>query len=254
MSDGRHVVSVTATADSAPPWNRGVARGACGAKPAGMDTLHTPLGELARLQPSSTRVFLRHHLDFCCGGRRTLAEACARVGLDPVVIADELAAEAAGTNEPTWETRPQHELVDHIIERYHEGLRKDLPPLIAAARKVERVHADKPAVPAGLADELDVFWQEMQSHMMKDEQVLFPMLRRGVRGPQVYMPVRMMEGEHDIHAEHLARIRQLTDNLEIPAHACATWTALYRGLQHVEEELMQHIHLENNVLFPRARG
>jgi len=149
---------------------------------------------------------------------------------------------------------PLGELVDHIIARYHEGLRRDLPPLIAAARKVERVHAGKPAVPVGLTDELEVFWAEIQSHMQKEEQVLFPMLRRGACGPQVYVPARVMESEHDIHVEHLARIRQLTGHLEIPAHACATWTALYRGLQHVEAELMQHIHLENHVLFPRARG
>jgi len=219
-----------------------------------MDTINTPLGELARSQPSSTRVFLRHRLDFCCGGRHTLAEACAKAGLDATQIARELEAEAEGTNETNWAMKPQPELVDHIIERYHEGLRRDLPSLIGAARKVERVHAAKPAVPAGLADELEVFWGEMQSHMMKEEQVLFPMLRRGVRGPQVYMPVRVMEGEHDVHAEHLARIRQITGNLEIPGHACATWTALYRGLSHLEAELMQHIHLENNVLFPRAGG
>ena len=219
-----------------------------------MDTLHTPLGELARSQPSSTRVFLRHKLDFCCGGRQSLADACAKAGLDAAQIARELELEAGRSTDTSWAMKPQHELVDHIIEHYHEALRRDLPPLIAAARKVERVHATKPAVPAGLADELEVFWSEMQGHMMKEEQVLFPMLARGARGQQVYMPVRVMESEHDTHAEHLARIRQLTGNLEIPAHACATWTALYQGLQHVEEELMQHIHLENNVLFPRARG
>jgi len=219
-----------------------------------MNPINTPLGELARLQPSSTRVFLRHKLDFCCGGKHTLAEACAKAGIDAHQVAHELEAELATGNDTNWAMKPQHELVDHIIERFHEGLRRDMPPLIAAARKVERVHTGKPAVPTGLADELDVFWGEMQSHMMKEEQVLFPMLRRGARGPQVYAPVRVMEGEHDVHAEHLARIRQLTGNLDIPGHACATWTALYRGLQHVEEELMQHIHLENNVLFPRARG
>ena len=151
-----------------------------------------------------------------------------------------------------WELRPQAELIEHIIAHYHEALRRDMPPLIAAARKVERVHADKPGVPTGLADELEAFWSEMQSHMMKEEQVLFPMLGRGVRGPHVHMPVRVMEDEHDAHGAHLAQIRALAGNFEIPGHACATWTALYRGLEHVEEELLQHIHLENHVLFPRA--
>lgn len=214
--------------------------------------LDTPLADIARRQPSATRVFMRHHLDFCCGGRRTLAEACARAGLDAAAIERELAAEAATPTDVTWELKPQAELIDHIIAHYHDALRRDLPPLIAAARKVERVHADKPAVPSGLADELDVFWAEMQSHMLKEEQVLFPMLGRGVRGPHVHMPVRVMEDEHDAHGEHLARIRELAFDFAAPEHACATWRALYNGLEHLEQELMQHIHLENNVLFPRA--
>lgn len=219
-----------------------------------MDILDTPLAELARSQPSSTRVFLRHKLDFCCGGKRTLAEACARAGLDPQEVVRELAAEAADPQAIRWELRPQQELVDHIVARYHEPLRRDLPPLIAAARKVERVHADKPGVPAGLADVLDAFWAELQSHLAKEENVLFPMLCRGMRGPQVYMPVRVMESEHDNHAESLAVIRELTGDLSIPPHACATWTALYRGLRELEAELMEHIHLENNVLFARANA
>jgi len=213
----------------------------------------TTLADLARTRPSSTRVFMRHKLDFCCGGRQTLAAACAKSGLDTAAILAELESEARrGDEAPKWETRSQAELADHIEAYYHAGLRRDMPPLIAAARKVERVHADKPGVPAGLADVLDEFFAEMEQHMRKEEMILFPMLRRGARGEGVYMPVRMMESEHDTHREHLAKIRALTADLQLPPHACATWTALYHGLEHVEAELMQHIHLENNILFSRA--
>jgi regulator of cell morphogenesis and NO signaling len=217
-----------------------------------METLDRPIGDIARDQPSSTRVFLRHKLDFCCGGRRTLREACAKAGLDAKQITAELDSAGATTPAQSWEARSSAQLVDHIVSRYHEALRRDIPALIDAARKVERVHADKPAVPAGLAEELVEFWNEMQQHMMKEERVLFPMLRSGARGPSVSMPVRVMENEHDEHALHLARIRELTGDLQIPSHACATWKALYQGLIVIEEELMVHIHLENNVLFPRA--
>jgi len=213
----------------------------------------TTLADLARTQPSTTRVFMRHKLDFCCGGRQTLAVACANRGLDTTAILAELEAEARrGEDAPKWENRSQAELADHIESYYHAALRRDLPTLIEAARKVERVHAAKPGVPTGLAAVLDAFFDEMEQHMRKEEMILFPMLRRGARGPGVYMPVRMMESEHDTHREHLARIRALTNDLRLPAHACATWTALYRGLEHVEAELMQHIHLENNILFSRA--
>ncbi len=217
-----------------------------------MTTLDTPIGDLARDQPSSTRVFLRHKLDFCCAGRRTLREACAKAGLDGDQIAHELAVATAAAPATSWDLRPSHELVDHIVGRYHDGLRRDLPSLIDAARKVERVHAARPGVPAGLADELTEFWTEMEQHLIKEERVVFPMLRMGVRGAQVYMPVRVMEHEHHSQAAELTRFRELTSDLQLPAHACATWTALYHGLAAMEVDLIEHIHLENNVLFPRA--
>ena len=218
-----------------------------------MDTLNTPLGDLARTHPSYTQVFLRHRLDFCCGGRRTLDEACAIAGLDARVIEDELAALEAGPDEAaSWEARPLSDLADHIEHHFHAGLRRDLPPLVEAARKIERVHHGKPSVPIGLGDRLESFWTEMQSHMRKEEMVLFPMIRRGARGEAVFMPVSMLEHEHDTHRDHLVAIRDLTDDLRVPAHGCATWTALYRGLGKMEEDLMEHIHLENNMLFLRA--
>jgi regulator of cell morphogenesis and NO signaling len=219
-----------------------------------MAMLDTPIGDIAREQPSSTRVFLRHNLDFCCGGRRSLREACTNAGLDPDAVADEVEHAIPRAPGESWSTCSQADLVVHIVDRYHESLRRDLPALIAAARKVERVHAERPAVPAGLADALDELWSEMQQHMLKEEQVLFPMLARGARGSQVYMPVRVMEHEHDEHAIRLARVRELTSDYAAPPHACATWRALYHGLATLEEELMHHIHLENNVLFPRATG
>lgn len=217
-----------------------------------MSTLDTPIGDIARDQPSSTRVFLRHKLDFCCGGRRTLREACSKAGLDADEVVAELAREGVTPRDERWESRSSNDLVDHILARYHEPLRRDVPPLIDAARKVERVHGDKPLAPLGLTDVLVEMWSALQQHMLKEERVLFPMLRAGLCGPQVFMPVRVMEHEHDEHGVQLARIRQLTNDLVIPPHACATWTALYQNLRTLEAELMEHIHLENNVLFPRA--
>jgi regulator of cell morphogenesis and NO signaling len=213
---------------------------------------HTPIGDIARTTPSSTRVFLRHRLDFCCGGRRTLAQACERAGLDPVAIAEELEQEAKRGPAEGWADRSQTELADFIESHYHAALRRDFPPLIEAARKVERVHAEKRGVPAGLAAVLSDFYTEMEQHMAKEERVLFPMIRSGARGERMYMPVTALESEHEEHRTRLERIRALTDNLHLPETACATWTALYHGLETMEAELMQHIHLENNILFERA--
>ncbi len=152
------------------------------------------------------------------------------------------------------QTRTSADVIDHIVTRYHERLRSEVPRLIEAARKVERVHAGKPGVPAGLADELVDFWDDMHEHLDKEERVLFPMLRAGAHGAQVYMPVRVMEHEHDEQSDRLRRIRERAHDLQLPSHACATWTALYRGLAVLEQDLIEHIHIENNVLFPRAGG
>jgi regulator of cell morphogenesis and NO signaling len=144
------------------------------------------------------------------------------------------------------------ELADFIVDEYHETLRRDLPTLIDAAYKVERVHAGKADVPVGLGDLLSGFWEEMQCHMMKEEHVLFPMLRRGLHGAQVHMPIRVMEQEHDEHNEKLRRIRKLTRDYSPPPQACATWTRLYEALADLEVDLKEHIHLESDILFLQA--
>ncbi|HEU0035915.1 MAG TPA: hemerythrin domain-containing protein [Kofleriaceae bacterium] len=153
-----------------------------------------------------------------------------------------------------WELRSQAELVEHIEQHFHAGLRRELPRLIDGARRIERDHAGHASVPRGLTDLLETFASELESHMQKEERVLFPILRTGSRGGPVDMPIRMMEREHDSHADELAQIRTLTHDLAVPADASAAWQELYAGLAQLETELRQHIYLENNVLFARAIG
>jgi regulator of cell morphogenesis and NO signaling len=155
---------------------------------------------------------------------------------------------------PNWELRSQAELVDHIVAHYHAGLRRDLPALVEAARRIEREHAAHAAVPSGLADELAELASELESHMRKEETVLFPMLRTGRRGGPLDMPIRMMERDHEDHDERLDRIRRHTASFTPPADASEAWKALYSGLATLETDLRQHIYLENNILFARAAG
>jgi len=214
------------------------------------------LGSLASNEPGATRVFLRYRLDFCCGGRRSLAEACDAAGLDVENVIDEVEAlgttEGVENDETGWEDRPLSDLIDHILVRFHEPLRRDLPALVDAARRVERVHANKALCPRGLAEHLVRVHGEILQHLMKEENVLFPALIGGRRGPAVHMPIRVMMQEHDDHGENLRRIRELAHDFALPEDACGTWRALYEGLASLEAELVIHIHLENNVLFPRA--
>jgi regulator of cell morphogenesis and NO signaling len=217
-----------------------------------MQSTTTTLAELAVTHPGAARVFFHHRLDFCCGGRRPLDEVCRERGLDPDAILDEIdAAAPLAADLPRWDREPLPALVDHIVSTYHARLRRDLPDLIEMARRVERKHGDKAACPRGLTAHLEDMHGAVLEHLQKEEQILFPMIVRGV-GSRAAAPVQVMEMEHDHHRASLLRLRELTDDLRPPAAACATWRALYGGLLQLEEELMEHIHLENNVLFPRA--
>lgn len=211
------------------------------------------LANLAVTHPSAAQVFYRHRLDFCCGGRRPLADVCQAQGLDAAAIlsAIEDGERAAPADAPRWDTAPLADLITFIVTRYHARLRAQLPALVAMARKVEAKHFAKPGCPLGLTAQLEGVHADMLAHMAKEEQVLFPMILQGA-GARASQPVHVMELEHEHHGTNLQRVRALTDDFTPPEHACVTWRALYLGLQQVDEELMHHIHLENNVLFRRA--
>ena len=212
----------------------------------------TMLADLAVSFPAASRVFHRHGLDFCCHGRRPLGEACAEAGLDAESVVAEIAAEQAAAPElPRWDEKPIAELVEHIVGFYHRRLREELPELVALATKVESRHADKASCPRGLRAHLEAVHAAVLDHLAKEEQVLFPMILAG-RGRMVAGPISVMESEHDDHAADLRETRRLTADLVPPAEACTSWRALYLRLGAFEAELMDHIHLENNVLFRRV--
>lgn len=212
-----------------------------------LDWAALPVGEIAAAHPGATAVFRRFRIDFCCSGQRPLAEACAArgVSLDEVRQALEHLPQAVADvpQEPT-------ELIEHILHRYHDVHRQQLPELIRLARKVEAVHDDHPEAPLGLAQYLEETQDELLAHMAKEEQVLFPLLAAG-GAPMARHPIAAMRLEHDDHAVRLDNLRTLAHGLVLPAEACNSWRALYSGLQQFIDDLMQHIHLENNVLFPR---
>lgn len=210
------------------------------------------LADLATRFAGAAPVFQRHGLDFCCHGQVTVAEACAQRGIDPLAVVAELQQAVRPVPPPErWDQRPVPELIDHLLHHYHEQHRRDLPHLVAMAAKVERVHAGKPDCPRDLAAHLRWLGGELENHMGKEEAVLFPMLRAG-HGAHAAGPIQVMESEHVEHGRNLEELRRLCHDYEPPAEACATWRALYLGLAAFEQQLMQHIHLENHVLFPRV--
>ena len=217
-----------------------------------MNLLEQPIGQLACALPGATPIFHQHKLDFCCGGHKSLREAAEKRGLNLDALLSELEPlQKLDSQNRDWRSASPAELIDYILRRFHEQHRQDVPELIRLARRVEQVHADRSDCPAGLADHLEIMFQELLSHMMKEEQVLFPMLLAGSNG-EAQSPISLVRLEHDQHGDALARLESLTNDITAPADACNTWSALYAGLARLREDLMQHIHLENNVLFLNA--
>ena len=212
------------------------------------------VGALVTAYPAATRVLDRHGIDFCCGGGRPLGDVCSEKGLevDAVLAEIERQVDAAPAPPVRWDQQPLPALIDHILSAYHEPLKEELPRLETMARKVHQVHGDKdPERLQGILDTVQALAEDLRQHMMKEEQILFPMIRSG-QGPEADGPVTVMEAEHEAAGGMLRRLRRLTGDYQLPGGACNTWRALWHGLEELEGALHEHIHLENNILHQRA--
>lgn len=229
-------------------------------------TPQTQVSEIVVHNPASTRIFHRHGIDFCCGGKRPLGEVCAERHLDIEQIRREIAtADPSEAEEKDWSAEPLAAIVEHILARYHRPLQEELPRLAAMAQKVNRAHGAKfPDMIPPLQQRLSELVDDLEAHMIKEERVLFPYivtleetatagapLPRALFGT-VANPIAVMEADHDEAGRLLAEMNRLTGGYQLPEGACNTFRALFHGLSELEREMHLHVHLENNVLFPRA--
>ncbi|MDP0496514.1 MAG: iron-sulfur cluster repair di-iron protein [Verrucomicrobiota bacterium JB024] len=223
--------------------------------------VQTTVGELVRERPARSRVFEQHRIDYCCGGKRPLAEVCAERGLDLDKILSELqASDQADTRLVDADAMGLAELADHIVATHHAYLREEMPRLDFMTRKVAAVHGDTEPRLRQIREVYVAFQEELTAHMMKEEQILFPMIREietATAAPQFHCgslanPIAQMESEHDSAGDALAQFRSLTDDYTPPEWACNTFRALYDALANLEQNMHQHVHKENNVLFPKA--
>jgi regulator of cell morphogenesis and NO signaling len=229
-------------------------------------TTTTTLADVAAISLGAVRTLESYGLDYCCGGKQPFREACLAKGLTPVAVMEEIQhALEAGAKGKDWQTAPLGELSRHIIATHHEYLKLELPTLGNRLNKVHSVHGARD--PETLDRMLEVFGalrEEMELHMQKEEVMLFPFIEqygraeeRGESMPPVPFgsiatPIGVMEREHASAGDALGQIRALTNNYELPPYACTTVRTLYAGLEALEADLHVHIHLENNILFPRA--
>jgi len=228
-------------------------------------TPDTLVADVATANPATIKVFQSQGIDFCCGGKRPLAEVCEEKGMRFSDL--QSALEGAGTEAPNLPAAdaPLTEIVRFIVDHFHAGLRVELPRLDEMAARVLSAHGERhPEMLKNLAATFRDLREELESHMMKEEQILFPYVERlealAARGGSlpgspfgsIEGPIGAMEHEHEIAGNALARMRELTGGYVPPEDACNGFRGLYHGLKEFETDLHQHIHLENNVLFPRA--
>jgi regulator of cell morphogenesis and NO signaling len=223
--------------------------------------------ELAVEVPGATRLFEKMGIDYCCGGAKPITEACQSAGVSLEQIAasfEQLRANHVPTGSKDWQAEGLAALITHIYEKHHVFTREELSRIGMLLAKVCSVYGDKRPELLEIQTLFARLKDELIPHMMKEENVLFPYITQmesaissGLSAPvpmfgTVRNPVRMMMFEHDLAGEVLRRIRQLSDDFYAPAEACMSYRTLYSALEGLEQDLHQHIHLENNILFPRA--
>lgn len=221
--------------------------------------LSQTIGKMVAVDYRKAMVFKSHGIDFCCGGNISLEEAARNHNVPLEQLISELRAvdesETVATDYASWTTA---RLIDHIVKRHHLYVSNTIEQLIPMLDKVERVHGDRHPE---LTDVNRVFREvanELVSHMHKEEKILFPAIleleneQAAPRFETVQGPISRMEHEHDLAGELMREIASLTENYTLPKGACATYTVVYKVLDEFEQDLHTHIHLENNILFPRA--
>jgi regulator of cell morphogenesis and NO signaling len=224
------------------------------------------LGDIVASDYRAAAVFEEFGLDFCCGGRQTLNEACQKPAIDAGALLralDELPGKEGEGSDAVAEY-PLDRLIDHIVIHHHTYVRSAIPVLTGQISKIVAAHGNRSPELLVLAREFAAVADGMSRHMVKEEQILFPYIRslveaetagrRRISSPfgTVHNPIRMMETEHEEAGDEMRSIRELTHDYRLPEFACSTYKACFENLQQFEHDLHRHVHLENNVLFPRA--
>lgn len=229
-------------------------------------TSATTVGDVVAGNPLRAKVFEAHGIDYCCGGKQLLTDACSAKQLDPGTVLQEIDAlessRAARSAEVDWNTQSLTALIQHLLDTHHVYLKEELPRLQQLADKVARVHGDNHPE---LREVRSVYMQlvgDLMPHLMKEEMILFPLIQQmeqqganqGFHCGSIGNPIAVMEYEHETAGALLARLRQLTDGYTPPADACGSYQAFYAGLADLEFDTHLHIHKENVLLFPRAQA
>ncbi len=222
--------------------------------------------EIAQAQPASVRVFEQFGIEYCCGGHKPLAEACTAKDIDveTVIAALEAASRSENAQMKDWTKEPLRKLAEHIVRTHHAYCKDELPRLSGLAAKVVNAHGGTNPELAVIQAKLAELTEELTDHLAEEEVVVFPMIAKlegrkandaagqAESATSIGNPLALLIEEHDHAGVLLAEIRSLSRDFIAPEYACTTYLAFYDGLREFERDLHRHVHLENNILFPRA--
>jgi len=227
--------------------------------------LETTVRDIALENPHAVRVFESFGIDYCCGGGHSLEEACRQANVDAEALREALRRPADADDEAgrNWAAASLEELTDHIVSRHHTFVRRETARLTELLGKVKAKHMANHPELKPIDESFQALASELKLHMRKEEQVLFPMIGQLEEASReedadtaafagIAFPIERMISEHEDAGEVLRSIRSQTGGFQAPADACPSFRALYQGLEEFERDLHRHIHLENNILFPRA--
>lgn len=217
------------------------------------------IGEIAASDLRKAKIFMKYGIDFCCGGKKSLKEACDEIGVDYYKLNEELKRSNKGDPELDFNSMPLYELTQYIVNKHHQYIKQNQDILVELTEKVKERHSDKHPELKEVYHSFMSLINELHKHLMKEENILFPYIESLSSGKSVSTPfgtlenpIRVMFYEHDVAGDLIKKIREHSNQYQIPEDACGSYSTLYQLLKEFDEDLMLHIHLENNILFPRS--
>lgn len=231
------------------------------------DLKKTPVGDIVKEYPSAAKVFAQYQIDFCCGGEKPLEQACEKKQVDPEKLVEEVKSQnsASAATTPRFDRWNPRFLADYIEENHHSFVRNNIPVILKWSRKVATVHGQWKPENVEISQVFDELSRAMYDHLEKEEKEAFPLIREmqqaAEKGDQEGLQkaeqkfekvLHEMKDEHEEAGHQMSKIQELSNNFTPPQEACNTYKALYNALHDFQEDLHQHVHLENNILFPKA--
>ena len=225
-----------------------------------IDNKELTIGEIVAIDFRAASIFKEAGIDFCCGGKKNLKQACREKGIDPTLIESELiklesTPQSQANDYNNWELGS---LCDYIVNTHHKFVLKTLPQLVTYTEKIASVHGERHPELFEVSNLFAIINKELLQHLNNEEEVLFPAIKRAIANNSseakalIISEIKRMSGEHELAGGTMDKINEITNGYKVPANGCSTYQVTFKLLQQFEDDLHIHVHLENNIIYPKA--